>query len=158
MANCRTPRPCVGKLSRGVVWENSDFRSEPPGSWGCPKQMRHNHVSSSTTEHQRRSWTNANGKETKSHSNFADSGGIVAVEEAELVAVLREAHPYVNLHRDSKFVVMLSAELLDSGSTLDGILKVITIYSFHITRFQKRQNAWLVSKKCITQIISKIIS
>ncbi|KAG7637113.1 putative amino-acid N-acetyltransferase [Arabidopsis thaliana] len=140
MANCRTPRPCVGKLSRGVVWENSGFRSKPPGSWGCPKQMRHNHVSSSTG-HQRRSWTDANGIETKSHSNFGDSGGIVAVEEAELVAVLREAHPYVKLHRDSKFVVMLSAELLDSGSTLDGILKVITIYSFHITRLQKRQNA-----------------
>ncbi|KAG7567346.1 Acetylglutamate kinase-like superfamily [Arabidopsis thaliana x Arabidopsis arenosa] len=124
MASCRSRPPCVGTLSRGEVSENSGFRSRPPGSWGCPKKMRQNHVSSSTRQ-QRRSWTNTNSGERKSHSYFGDSGGFVAADEAELVAVLREAHPYVNLHRDSKFVVMLSAELLDSGSTLDGILKDI---------------------------------
>lgn len=95
----------------------------------------------------RRSWTN--GGERKSHSDFGDSGGLVAAEEAELVAVLREAHPYVNLHRDSKFVVMLSAELLDSGSILDGILKVTTTISsisLFTTRFQKtkRVTKWII--------------
>lgn len=74
---------------------------------------------------QQRSWTN--GGKTRRQSNFEAGGAVAEEEEAELVAVLREAHPYVNLHRKSKFVVMLSAELLDSGSNLDGILKVTTV-------------------------------
>ncbi|XP_010472291.1 PREDICTED: uncharacterized protein LOC104751931 [Camelina sativa] len=119
---CISRPPWVGSLICGEVLENSGLRCKPPGSWGSPKQMRYSHVSS-LTKQQRRNWTNVNGGETKSQTNFGDSGGVVTVEEAELVAVLREAHPYVNLHRDSIFVVMLSAELLDSGSTLDGILK-----------------------------------
>ncbi|CAH2061428.1 unnamed protein product [Thlaspi arvense] len=107
--------------SRSKVSEDSDFGAKPPSSWVCPHQFRDTHVFSSTKQ-QRLSWTN--GGETRIHSHFEDSGVIVAEEEAELVAVLREAHPYVNLHRDNKFVVLLSAELLDSGSTLDGILKM----------------------------------
>ncbi|KAL1189351.1 hypothetical protein V5N11_017169 [Cardamine amara subsp. amara] len=120
MANCRSRPPWVGKLSRVEVSENSVLRSKPHGSWECPKQFIYSHLSSSMKQ-QRGSWTTS-----RSHSDYGD-GGFVAAEEAELVAVLREAHPYVNLHRDSKFVVMLSAELLDSCPTLDGILKVITI-------------------------------
>lgn len=124
MANCRSRPPWVGTFSRGEVSENSGLRSKSLGSWEYPKQFRHSHVSFPSKQ-QRRSWTNVNRNgERRSHS---DLGWVVAAEEAELVAVLREAHPYVNLHRDSKFVVMLSAELLDTGSTLDGILKVITI-------------------------------
>ncbi|EOA28605.1 hypothetical protein CARUB_v10024825mg [Capsella rubella] len=131
MANCRSRPPWVGSLICGEAPENSGLGSKPPGSWGCPKQMRHSHVSS-LTKQQRRSWTiNVNGGETRNHSSFGDTGGVVAKDEAELVAVLREAHPYVNLHRDSVFVVMLSAELLDSGSTLDGILKVKVHYYFY---------------------------
>lgn len=138
MANCISGPPWVGTLSGCEVSGNSGLRSKPPGSWECPKQFRHSHVSSSEKQ-QRRSWTTSR----SDHSNFGD-GRFVAAEEAELVAVLREAHPYVNLHRDSKFVVMLSAELLDSGPTLDGILKVIThhylvIYSCLTSRFQKNK-------------------
>lgn len=54
-----------------------------------------------------------------------NGGGYYDISEDEdgFVEVLREVHPYVNLHRGSTFVVLLSGEIIDSPC-LDSILKV----------------------------------
>ncbi|XP_010526717.1 PREDICTED: probable amino-acid acetyltransferase NAGS1, chloroplastic isoform X2 [Tarenaya hassleriana] len=117
MATCRSRPSWVGGLSGGEVSNLAGFRIKRSGHWECRKGSRNNSYGGSIL------------RRTPERRGLADSerrsGCRAAAEEAEVVAVLREAHPYVKLHRGSKFVVLLSTELLSTGPTLDDILKDI---------------------------------
>lgn len=54
--------------------------------------------------------------------NIGDSFG-TSEEDQNFVSVLREAQPYISIHRDSIFVLLISAEIIASPH-LDYILKV----------------------------------
>ncbi|XP_041006223.1 probable amino-acid acetyltransferase NAGS1, chloroplastic isoform X1 [Juglans microcarpa x Juglans regia] len=49
----------------------------------------------------------------------------ISEKDKRFVECLREAQPYIHLHRGSTFVVVISGELLDSPNSLDIILKDI---------------------------------
>lgn len=55
-------------------------------------------------------------------------------EDKKFVEVLREAQPYIHLHRGSTFVVALSSEVIAGCRGLDTILKVFR-YSFAFLLF-----------------------
>lgn len=69
----------------------------------------------------------------KAGSGAAAGGGErsygISPEDERFVEVLREAQPYIFMHRGSTFVVVLSAEII-ADSCLDAILKVCLIFFF----------------------------
>ncbi|KAK7386356.1 hypothetical protein VNO78_26540 [Psophocarpus tetragonolobus] len=66
------------------------------------------------------------------------SGGVARKSDEEFVKVLRQVHPYISVHTNRVFVLVLSAEIVDSPY-LDAFLKVNPSFSYPVPLVQLLQ-------------------